>query len=198
MIARDVVRAAALLAARHAWSEIPEQLVRWAEDSQSQAESDTPQVTLSSVSHVPEGPVSLRRTANSDGELAQRMLQTWIWTVQFKIEGWKLDSVYANNPIAFAHKMRFGWYLQTVRAALLDVDSRESERCPVKMVEEVGQLLTVNQPKRGHTLPVHVYEIEFRYVARDADPTPVGVLESVGLSGTLGGVPVTLIATPES
>lgn len=196
MIARDIVRAAALLAARHAYADIPESLVRWSDDSQSQAEPDTPQVTFTTVSHVPEGPMSIRKRVNAAGELDLRMLQTWIWTVQFKCEGWKLDSTYANNPIAFAHKMRFGWYLQTVRAALLDVESPEDQRTPVKMVEEVGQLLTLNQAKRGHTLPVHVYEIEFRYVDRDADPTPVGVIESVALTGTLDGVPVTLIAPP--
>jgi hypothetical protein len=189
VIARDVVKAAALLAARHAWPDLHASLVRWSDEAQSQAGGDSPQVTLSTISHVPEGPMSVRRSydAGSD-ELTQRMLQPFIWTVQLKCEGWKLDSAQGNNPVLFAHRMRFGWYLQTVIAALLDPDSEEDERCPVKMVDEVGQVLTLNQRVRGHTLPVLAFEIEFRYVARDTDPTPVPILETAVIGGSLAGV----------
>jgi hypothetical protein len=187
MIARDVVKAAALLAARHAWPELPAALVSWSDEPQAQGEGDFPRVTMSSVSLVPEGPMSLRRSVNAEGTFDQRMLQTFIWTVQFKCEGWKLDSSQYNNPILFAQRMRFGWYLQAVIAALLDGESEDSARTPIKMVDEVGQVLTLNQRVRQHTLPVLAYEIEFRYVDRDADPTPVGVIERVAIAGTLAG-----------
>jgi hypothetical protein len=192
VIARDVVRAAALLAARHAWADLPEGMVLWSDESQVQSEGDLPRVTLSSVSHVPEGPVSLRRSPNAEGLLATRMLQTFIWTVQCKTEGWKLNSPLNNNPVLFTHRMRFGWYLDEVTRALLDPASPESSRTPVKMVQEVGQILTVNQSIKGHTLPVHLFEIEFRYVDRDADPTVVGVIESASLGGTFAATPATL------
>lgn len=188
MNARDVVQAAALLAARHAWPPLHPSLVQWAEEPQTQADGDQPRVTLSTVSEVPEGPVSLRRT--EDGR--RQMLQTFLWTVQFKCEGWKLDSELGNNPLLFAQRMRFGWYLQAVRAALLDPDSPEAERSPVKMVDEVGQLLTLTRGVRGHTLPIVAFEIEFRHVTRDVDPTSVGVIESVVLGGTLHGAPATI------
>jgi hypothetical protein len=188
---RDVVKAAALLAARHAWPTLHESLVRWSDEPQSQGEGDQPHVTMSTISGVPEGPVSIRRKYDRDADaLVVTMLQNLIWTVQFKCEGWKLDSAEDNNPILFAHRMRFGWYLQAVTAALLDPSSPEEERCPVKMVDEVGQVLTVNQRTRGHTLPVLAYEVEFRYVDRDSDPTPVDILESVALSGSLDGVDI--------
>jgi hypothetical protein len=187
MNARDVVKTAALLAARHAWPDLHASLVSWAEDSQTQGEGDSPRVTMSTVSRVPEGPVSLRRSLNVDGTLQQRMLQTYIWTVQFKCEGWKLDSSLNNNPNNFAERMRFGWYLQAVTAALLDPGSAESERTPVKMVDEVGDLLGPKQRVRGHTLPTPIYEIEFRYVDRDVDPTPIEVIEGVTLGGTFSG-----------
>lgn len=189
MTPRDVVKAAALLAARHAWPTLHASLVRWSDEAQSQAEGDSPHLTLSTISHVPEGPVSLRRKYNRDADaLTVTMLQPFIWTVQVKCEGWKLDSALDNNPVNFAHRVRFGWYLQTVTAALLDPDSDEDERCPVKMVDEVDQVLTLNQRVRGHTLPVIVFEIEFRYVARDADPTPIEILETAVLGGTFDGV----------
>jgi len=191
MTPRDVVKAAALLAARHAWPTLPTSLVRWSDEAQSQGEGDQPHVTMSTISHVPEGPVSkLRRHDSSTNQLRVYLLQTFIWTVEFKCEGWKLDSAENNNPILFAQRMRFGWYLQAVTASLLDPDSAEDQRCPVKMVDEVGQVLTVNQRTRGHTLPVLVYEIEFSYVERDSDPTPVDIIESVALSGAIDGADV--------
>lgn len=185
MNARDVVRGAALLAARHAWPELPPSLVRWSDEPRSQGESDYPHVTLGEVSSVPEGPVSIRRSASPDGSLAVRMLQTYIWTVQVKCEGWKLDSVADNNPIYFTRRMRFGWYLQAVTAALLDPGSPEPERNPVKMVDEVGQVLSMNQRVRGHTLPVLVFDIEFRVVDHDGDPTPVDVIETAVTTGRI-------------
>lgn len=195
MNARDVVKAAALLAARHAVADLPASLVRWSDEAQAQGEGDTPQVTLGEISLIPEGPVSRRRSVAVGGELSQRMLQTYIWKVQVKSEGWKLDSALDNNPFLFARKMRFGWYLDTVADALLDLDTDEDERTPVKLVDEVGQILPMRQTVRGQTLPVYVFEIEFRYVEHDVDPTSVGVIESVALSGTLGGEPVDIIAT---
>jgi len=189
---RDVVQAAALLAARHAFEELPEGLVAWSDEPQVQAEGDFPQVSMTTLSLVPEGPMCLRRRENDDGTLQQRMLQTYIWTLQFLVEGWKLDSCAGNNPVLFVNKMRAGWYLQAVTAALLDPGSRESQRTPVKMVDQVGQILAVRQAVRGKTLPVYTYEIEFRYVEHDEDPTPVGVIESVTLSGTFDGHAVTI------
>jgi hypothetical protein len=196
MMARDVVQAAALLAARHAYAPLPASLVLWSDESQSQGEGDLPRVTLSTVSLVPEGPVSLRRSPNAAGDLVQRMLQTFIWTVQCKCEGWKLDSAAGNNPILFAHRMRFGWYLQAVTSALLDPSSPEGERTPVKMVDEVGLVSTLNQRVRGHTLPVNVFEVEFRYVDRSNDPTPIAVLDTLALGGSLDGNPLTLESSP--
>lgn len=195
MIARDVVRCAALLAARHAFPTLPESLVRWSDEPQAQADGDFPQVTLSTVSLVPEGPVSKRRSDSGDGTLAQRMLQTYVWTVQVKTEGWKLDSDSGNNPVRFAHRMRFGWYLDTVAAALLDPDSLESVRTPVKMVDEVGDVRSFGFGARGHTLPVHVFEIEFRYVDHDADPRAIGIIETAIIDGTLDIVPVHIDTT---
>lgn len=192
---RDVVKAAALLAARHAVADLPEALVRWSDEAQAQAEGDYPQVTISEISVVPDGPMNRRRSELPGGDLSQRMLQAYIWTVQFKCEGWKLDSALDNNPVLFARKMRFGWYLDTVTQALLDLDSDESERCPVKMVDEVGQILPLKTTVRGQTIVVHVFEIEFRYVEHDTDPTNVGVIETVTLSGTLDGEPVDITAT---
>lgn len=192
MTPRDVVRAAALIAARHAWPELPASLVRWQDEARSQGEGDAPQVTLSSISHVPEAPVSRVRVPLPDGTLAVELHQTFLWTVQIKAEGWKLDSAEDNNPVLFAHRMRFGWYIEAVRAALLDRDSPEAERCPIKLVDEVGQVLTLPQRVRGHTLPVLAFEVELRFVARDADPTPVQVLESVVLGGSLGGSATTI------
>jgi hypothetical protein len=280
---REVLRAAALLATQHAYPPLPPSLVQWSDEAQSQAEGDFPHVTMTTVSHVPEGPVSVRRGAGpmtralvtvtltlEDGQsyppgvlvahvdgspenrwrsrdpvttnhhqyavdavfeselpgaaavdpgtitviaepvdgwygvtnaagstpggptLTQRMLQTYIWTVQFKCEGFKLDSTDNNNPDLFVRKMRFGWYLQAVTAALLDPDADEAERCPVKMVDEVGQILTLNKSTKGHTLPICVYEIEFRYVDHDEDPTPIDVIESVSLGGTLADAPATI------
>lgn len=192
---RDVVKAAALLAARHAVADLPESLVRWYDEAQAQAEGDYPQITMSEVSLVPEGPVSIRRSALPGGDLSLRMLQTYLWKVQIQCEGWKLDSQQDNNPALFPRKVRFGWYLDSVKQALLDLDSDESERCPVKLVDEVGQILPLRTKVRGQTLPVYVFEIEFRYVEHDADPTTVGVIETVVLSGTLDGEPVDITAT---
>lgn len=199
MTPRDVVRAAALIAARHAWPALPASLVRWQDEARSQGEGDVPHVTLSSISHVPEAPVSRVRMLRPDGVLLE---QTYIWTVQVKADGWRLDSTESNNPVLFAHRMRFGWYLETVRIALLDKDSPVSEplepgwpetaRCPIKLVDEVGQVLTLNQRVRGHTLPVLAFELELRYLALDFDPTPVDEIESVVLGGALGGVDATL------
>jgi hypothetical protein len=172
--------------------------VLWSDEPQTQAEGDQPRVTLSTVSEVPEGPMSRRRTPDGNGFLQQQLLQVFIWTIQVKCEGWKLDSAEGNNPLLFAHRMRFGWYLDTVQAALLDPDSPETARTPVKMVDEVGQVLTLTRGVRGHTLPILAYEIELRYVARDADPTPVGVIESVVLGGTLHGAPTTINTEAET
>lgn len=189
---RDVLRAAAVLVAKHAWPPIPAALVRWSDEPQVQADGDCPQIVLSEVSQVPEGPTSIRTRVNVAGTLDVRMLQTFIWKVQVKCEGWKLDSDGNNNPALFARRTRFGWHLQAVTRALLDPDSDEDERIPIKMVDEPGQILTLNQKVGGHTLPVLVYEIEFRYVDHDTDPSRVGVIESATLGGTLGGAPATI------
>ncbi len=194
MIARDVVKAAALLAAKHAFPALPDGLVRWEDEPQCQGEGRHPQVTLSSVSHVPQGPMSIKRTPNEQGTLDQTMAQAWAWTVQVKCEGWKLDATDTTNPQLFTHKMRNGWYLQAVTAALLDLGSDEAERTPLAMVQEAGEIRTVNQTVGGHTLPVRVYELEFCYVERDADPTPVDVIESVVFGGDLGGQSETIEA----
>jgi hypothetical protein len=45
-------------------------------------------------------------------------------------------------------------------------------------------------------LPVLIFEIELRYVERDTDPTPVGVIETAVIEGTLDGT--TRVITTES
>lgn len=182
MTVRDVVKEAALLAARFALPRLPEGLVRWEDDPAVQPEANLPAVTLTEVSDTPEAPVSRLRELRNDGNLDEHLLQMYAMRVQVQVEAWHTPK---GHVLEFAKRMRLGWYTAAVRAVLECTAQPEALRTPVKMIYQAGPLMAARRPVHGHMLPVFIYEIPFRYCDTALDPESVGVIESAELSGTL-------------
>lgn len=188
---RDTVRSAALAAARHALPELPKELVRWQEDPQCQPSPKHPQVLLSTVSLVENGPISLETIKLPDNiTLRREFAQRWFWRVQVRVEGWRLDARTDINPWRFVHRMRFGWRTLAVQTVLDDdvpAGRPYQARHPLKVVDDPTEIRDVSGPVGGHRLPQYLYELEFSYVDYDVDEQSDAVLEHATITGELDG-----------
>lgn len=184
----DTVKDAVRSAAKHALPGLPDGAVRWRNEPQKQLDARFPNITISTVSHVPDGPVrTLHTTDESSGELNREFSQTWYWTIQVKVESWRDDSKTVTNPLSVVRRMRFGWKTLATQRLLDHGPSGSSVRFPVKLVTDPGDVREVSGPVNGHMLPQYIYEVELSYVSYDADPERDGVIEDVELGGTIGG-----------
>lgn len=184
----DTIKAAALVAARHAWSGLPDGLVRWQDEPQKQPDPKHPSIVLSTISHLSAGPVGLHQEVLTDGNLSRELSQLWYWTVQVKVESWRADVRTDLNPWQFAQRMRFGWKTLAAQRALDDLPAEKTwqTRHPVKLVLDPGDIRTITAPVSGHMLPQYIYEVELSYVEYDRDPETDGVIEHVDLEGNIG------------
>lgn len=194
---RSVLKRAALLAARVAIPTLPAGAVRWEEEPQVQMEANLPSVTLSEVSSPLEAPMGKMLVEREDGSLDECLVDRNLWTVQFKVEGWKIDVDGKNDVIRFAKKMRFAWMYKAIREALLDGETPTEDRVPLKLVSEPEPIIRIPTEVEGHTLPVYVYEVRFRFHDYDFDPDPTSVIESIEISGMLepGEIPILIETT---
>jgi len=186
---RDTVRNAALAAAKHALPELPKELVRWQDDPQCQPSPKHPQVILSTVSHVENGPVSLELIKLPDNvSIRREFAQRWFWRVQVRVEGWRLDARADINPWRFVNRMRFGWRTLAVQS-VLDDDTPAGRpyqvRHPLKVVDDPTEIRDVSGPIGGHRLPQYLYELEFSYVDYDVDEQNDAVLDGAILTGDI-------------
>lgn len=182
MTYQDTVRAAVLSASKHALPGLPDGAVQWHDAPQKQLDARFPNITISTVSHVPDGQVRLHRSTHTPtGELLRDFSQLWYWTIQVKVESWRADSKTVNNPWSVVNRMRFGWNTLSTERTLAD------QFFPVKMVADAGPVRQISAPVQGHMLPQYIYEIELSYVQYDADPEREGFIEHVELHGHIGG-----------
>lgn len=189
MTYRDTVKAAVIAASKHTLTGLPAEAVRWRDEPQKQQDARFPNITISTVSHVPSGPVSMQYVAEPDGNLRREFSQVWYWTIQVKVESWRADSKTDSNPWHIVNRMRFGWKTLACQRALDDgpEDRPFQTRFPVKLVSDAGDVREVTSPVGGHMLPQYIYEVELSYVAYDVDPERDGVIEHVELHGHIGG-----------
>lgn len=181
MSARDTVKAAALLAARHALPDMPEVLVRWNDEEACQSDDNWPDIELSTVSMVEEhagGRTCL--TTRDDGLLRRDLSQLYRWNVQIQVEGYSVDRQSLLNPWDFTLRMRQGWLTKACLDALKSDDDTR-----VSMLSTPSTVRPLTRGVKGHTLPIYIYEIPFRFVAFSTDETPEYVIETVSIAGVV-------------
>ena len=191
MTYRETIRKAALAAARHAMPGLPDGLVRWQEDPAKQPDPKHPNIVLSTVSHVANGEVSMHQELENSGTvLTREFAQRWFWTVQIRVEGWKIDVATDNNPWRFVNRMRFGWRTLACQRAMDDYVSSNQPwqtRRRVQLVTDPGEIRDVTSPVAGHRLPQYLYELEFSYVDYDVDSEKDATLDEATITGEMGG-----------
>lgn len=184
----DTVKRAVISTAKHALPGIPDGAVRWRNEPQKQLDARFPNITIATVSHVPDGPVRILHSEDPEtGELKREFSQAWFWTLQVKVESWRDDSKTVTNPASVVRRMRFGWKTLGTQRILDDGPSGSQSRAPVKLVTDPGDVREISGPVNGHMLPQYIYEVELSYVSYDADPERDGVIEDVDLAGHIGG-----------
>ena len=187
MTYQDTVKSAVISASQHALPGLPREAVRWRNEPQKQLDARFPNITISEVSHVPDGPVLLVYSEHTSGELVRSFSQVWFWTIQIRVESWRDDSKTVTNPRSIVNRMRFGWKTLATQRILEDGDESKPFRYPVKVVDQPGTITEISSPVHGHMLPQYIYEIELSYVQYDVDPERDGVIESAEIQGHLGG-----------
>ncbi len=180
MTARQTVKAAFEEAVSFAAPDYPQGVIRWQDEPACQTDDNVPDVILSSVSLVDEHPGGRKcRTVNAAGALDTDISQLFRWTVQVQVEGYAVNSEDDFDPFQFTLLLRQGLLSEAARQAM------RGGSPTVALLTTSDQIRPLTRSIKGHTLPIYVFEAQFRFVEGRKDPTPIQPIESVSIGGDL-------------
>ncbi len=180
MTARQTVSAAFEEAVSFAAPDYPQGVIRWQDEPACQTDDNVPDVILSSVSLVDEHPGGRKcRTVNAAGTLDTELSQLFRWTVQVQVEGYAVNSEDDFDPFQFTVLLRQGLLTEAARQAM------RAGSPTVALLHVSDQIRPITRSIKGHTLPIYIFEVQFRFVQARKDPTPLYPIDSVSIGGDL-------------